>query len=57
MQDFVISLYETEVVPDPCYCMCYFDVTTQIADLPSGSYTVDIYVEGEFRVSGDIDIP
>jgi len=57
VDDFVIDLYETEVVPMPCDCICYFDVTTRIAELGPGTYTVNVYVYGRLSVSGEVEIP
>ena len=53
----VIDLYEQEVAPNPCYCECPFDVETQIANLAAGTYTVNIYDNGTFAVSGQTTIP
>jgi len=53
----VISLYETEVAPNPCDCICRYDVTTRISGLESGTYTVNIYVNNQISVSGTIEIP
>lgn len=58
LENFTIDLYETEIVPMPCDCLCYFDVTTQIAALESGtSYTVNIYVYDALSISGEVTIP
>ena len=57
IQDFEITLYEVEVTPDPCWCICPFDVETEIANLPPGTYTVDIYANGEYAIGGETTIP
>ena len=54
---FTIDLYEEEVTPNPCWCICPFDVVTHIANLDPGTYTVNIYANGNFALSGQIDIP
>jgi len=44
----VFNLYEHES-GEPCYCMCYFDITTTIYDLELGTYTINVYnAEGEY---------
>jgi hypothetical protein len=53
----VIDLYEVEVTPNPCFCECPFDVVTEIAGLAPGSYTVNIYADGAFAISGEVEIP
>jgi len=57
LENFVIDLYETEVVSAPCDCLCHYDITTHIANLESGTYAVNIYVYGELSVSGEVEIP
>ena len=52
----VFNLYEHES-GDPCYCMCYFDITTTIYDLEPGSYTINVYnAEGEWVGGGTVTI-
>lgn len=57
ISNFVIDLYETEIAPNPCDCLCLYDVVTQIAGLESGNYTVNIYVYGALSISGEVTIP
>jgi hypothetical protein len=55
-EDNVFSLYEHES-GTPCFCMCYFDITTTIYDLQSGTYTINVYnAEGEFVGGGTVTI-
>lgn len=53
----VIDLFEQEVTPDPCNCICPYDVVTQIQNLESGGYTVNVYTNGTNTVSGNTSIP
>ena len=57
MEGGTIDLYEQEITPNPCFCVCPFDVTTRIEGLASGSYTVNIFANGYFAVSGQVEIP
>jgi hypothetical protein len=36
----VIEVVESEVTAVPCYCLCFFDLTVAIADVPPGDYTL-----------------
>ncbi len=38
-----LKLYETEVAPNPCFCVCPFDISAQVAGLADGLYTVEFY--------------
>ncbi len=50
----VFNLYENES-GDPCYCMCYFDITTTIYDVEPGTYTINVYdAEGEYVGGGTV---
>jgi hypothetical protein len=54
--DNVFNLYESES-GDPCYCMCYFDITTTIYDLEPGTYTINVYnAEGEYVGGGTVTV-
>jgi hypothetical protein len=55
--EWTIDLYEQEVASNPCFCVCPFDVTTRIEGMASGSYTVNIYANGAFAVSGQVEVP
>lgn len=57
LNGFTIDLYEEEYAPNPCYCICPFDVITHIANLVAGSYTVNVYANGTFSLSGQVTIP
>ena len=37
----VLHFTEREVLTAPCLCLCCFDVTTKVADLAPGTYTVE----------------
>lgn len=55
-QGNVFNLYEHES-GDPCFCMCYFDITTTIYDLNSGTYTINVYnAEGHYVGGGTVTI-
>jgi hypothetical protein len=45
VSDQVIDLYETEILYAPCDCLCPYDITTEIFDLPPGVYTVQVRSE------------
>jgi hypothetical protein len=52
----VFNLYEHES-GNPCWCMCYFDITTTIYDLEPGTYTINVYnAEGEYVGGGTVTI-
>jgi len=56
LDGFTIELYEDEYAPEPCFCVCPFDVTTPIANLTAGEYTVKVYVNGAFSLDGRVTI-
>ncbi|MCK4660501.1 MAG: hypothetical protein KAV82_13345, partial [Phycisphaerae bacterium] len=37
----VLRLTEEEILTNPCYCICCYEVRARIVDLPSGEYTVE----------------
>ena len=50
--DDVIDIYE-HTSGTPCYCMCYFDVSTTIYGLDAGTYTIKVYdADGEYIGGG-----
>jgi hypothetical protein len=52
----VFNLYEHES-GNPCWCMCYFDITTTIYDLEPGTYTINVYnAEGQYVGGGTVTI-
>ncbi len=52
----VFNLYEEES-GDPCYCMCYFDITTTIYDVEPGTYTINVYnADGEYVGGGTVTV-
>ncbi len=57
LDGFIIELYEEEYAPNPCFCICPFDVTTHIANLAAGEYTVKVYVNGTFSIDGRVTVP
>ena len=53
---FDINVYEY-TSGDPCYCMCYWDVTTTIYDLAPGTYTISVYdADGDYVGGGTATI-
>lgn len=56
LNGFVLTLFESEYAPDPCFCVCPFDVATGISGLASGDYEVNIYANGEFAIGGQVTI-
>jgi hypothetical protein len=48
----VIDIYE-HTSGIPCYCLCYFDVSTTIYGLDAGTYTISVYdADGEYVGGG-----
>jgi hypothetical protein len=48
----VIDIYE-HTSGTPCYCMCYFEVTTTLYGLDAGTYTINVYdADGEYVGGG-----
>ena len=41
VQGPVLALTEEEILTDPCYCICCFEVAATIVDLAPGQYTVE----------------
>ncbi len=39
-EDNVITIRETEVLVNPCYCVCCFNLAVVVADVPPGGWTV-----------------
>lgn len=57
-----ITLTETEVVPNPCDCLCCYTVNATIINVPSGAYTVIVcwqdYETGQTECyTEDITVP
>jgi hypothetical protein len=43
---------------EPCNCMCFFDITTEISGLPDGTYFIRVFdTDGDPVDSGTVDIP
>jgi hypothetical protein len=58
VSDQVIDLYETEILYAPCDCLCPYDITTEIFDLPPGVYTVQVRNErGLLGTIKEVSIP
>lgn len=43
VEDNLITLYELEYTPMPCYCICDFPITATLGPFASGTYTLDVY--------------
>ncbi len=57
IEGFQVKVYEKES-GDPCHCMCYFDLFTNIYGLLAGNYTVSVYnADGEYVGGGEAVIP
>lgn len=52
-----IRLYETEYVPIYCYCLCPYNVFSDISPLVPGEYTVSVYKMGSFWESATVTVP
>ena len=57
LQGATLSLYEQQYAPQPCDCICPYDVDTDISGLADATYTVDVYVNGSLAISGQVAIP
>lgn len=60
--DVVIEVVETEVLNNPCFCICCFDLLVQIEDLAPGGYSLIFhwfdYEAGEWlNVALDVVVP
>jgi hypothetical protein len=57
----VLRFTETEILTDPCFCLCCYDVRTVVADLDPGDYTVEYcWIDdelGEYCQIEAIEIP
>ena len=42
VQGNVLHLEETEIAPDPCWCLCCHTVGATVSDLASGTYVVEL---------------
>lgn len=52
----IIDIYE-HTSGTPCYCLCYFDVTTNIYGLEAGTYTINVYnADGEYVGGGSATV-
>ena len=47
---WAITITETEMTTNPCFCICPFDVETEIAGLAVGAYTLRYYADGGARL-------
>ena len=48
----VIDIYE-HTSGLPCYCLCYYDVSTTVYALDAGTYTINVYdADGEYLGGG-----
>ena len=50
VEDSLIQLTETEYAPEPCWCICCYEVEATVLDLPPGEYTVE-YCWYDFELS------
>jgi hypothetical protein len=57
LEGTTLDVTETEYAPEPCNCVCPFDVATQVSGLAPGTYTVNIWSFEVLRISGEITIP
>jgi hypothetical protein len=57
IEGFQVKVYEKES-GDPCHCMCYFDLVTNIYGLLGGNYIISVYTAGgEYVGGGEAVIP
>ncbi len=62
IQNNVITVYESEVYTQPCYCFCYFPTSVTITGVAPGNYTVEVWsnwMDGDedLRCVEEITIP
>lgn len=50
----LLQLIERETYPDssPCYCLCPYDLSARIPDLPPGTYHVEVWDESKTHLFG-----
>jgi hypothetical protein len=50
----LFKLIEKETHPNnpPCHCLCYYEITARIEDLPPGTYRVEVWNEDETHLFG-----
>jgi len=41
IQEQTIAVLETEILEEPCYCVCCIDLSVEIVNVPPGEYTVE----------------
>jgi len=46
VENNLITLYELEYTPMPCYCICDWPVTATLGPFNTGTYTLEVYEEG-----------
>ena len=42
-EGLLFRILETEYAPNPCFCICDYTVYGEIADLPPGDYTLEVF--------------
>lgn len=42
---------------EACDCVCVFDFDVRIADVPAGTWTLDVYDDGESRGTLEVTVP
>ncbi|MCK4414801.1 MAG: hypothetical protein KAY32_14800 [Candidatus Eisenbacteria sp.] len=62
LEENVIRVREVEVLSNPCYCICCFDLAVTIEDVPPGDYTLEFtwydYEERDWLVRLlDVSVP
>jgi hypothetical protein len=49
-----IRIRAEEVCPEPCDCVCNFDVLIAYPDVPPGAYTLELYYYETLRLTEDV---
>ena len=57
VENYAITLYETEETPNPCWCVCPYPVSAVLGPFAAGTYTVEVYEDyGGFIGSATVTI-
>ena len=49
-----IRFFELNISPDPMYCMCYYDISAEVAGILPGEYVAEVYAADGYLFGGPI---